>query len=78
METRADWNRIAEPTLRMAMAADLEDRRRDPWRQREPLKSMEPEPEIEGTDEEVLAALGLTADAPEISDPPSPRRSAGT
>jgi hypothetical protein len=38
--------------------------------QREPLKSMEPEPEFEGTDEEVLAALGLTADAPEISDHP--------
>jgi len=71
METRADWHRIAEATLRTALAADLEDRRRDPWRQREPVKSMEPEPEFEGTDEEVLAALGLTAGAPEISDHPA-------
>jgi conjugative relaxase-like TrwC/TraI family protein len=71
METRVDWNRIAEPTLRVARAADLEERRRDPWRQRKPLKSMEPDPEMQGTDEDVLAALGLTIDAPEVSDHPA-------
>jgi hypothetical protein len=70
METRADWHRIADPTLRVAKAAYLEETRRDPWSRREPLRSMEPEPEIDGTDEEVLAALGLTVDAPEVSDHP--------
>jgi hypothetical protein len=32
---------------------------------------MEPEPEMKGTDDEVLAALGLTAEAAEISDHPA-------
>ncbi len=71
MATRADWNRIVEPTLRVAMAADFEGRRRDPWHQREPLHSAEPDPELQGTDDEILAALGLTADAPEVSDHPA-------
>jgi conjugative relaxase-like TrwC/TraI family protein len=71
MATRADWTRIAGPTLRMAEAAALEEHRSDPWSRREPLRSMEPEPEFAGRDEEVLAALGLTPDSPELSDHPS-------
>ncbi len=71
METRQDWSRVAEPTLRTAMAADLERRRRDPWRRIEPLKSMEPDPELEGTDAEVLTALGLTVSSPEVGDHPA-------
>lgn len=70
MATRADWNRIADPTLRQARSADLEDRRRDPWRQREPLRSAEPQAETQGTDEEILTALGLTPDSSESSELP--------
>ena len=79
MATRQDWQRIAEPTLRIARAADLELRRRDPGARHEPLKSMEPEADFvdgnpEPNDAEMLDALGLSPEATELSA--HPRRTA--
>jgi hypothetical protein len=71
MATRQRWSRFAEPTLCSAVGAALEEHRREPWRQRAPLKSMEPDPELQGTDDEILSALGLTVDSAEASDHPA-------
>ncbi len=75
MATRQEWQRIAEPTLRIAQAADLELRRRDPWTRHEPLASMEPGSDLfdghpEPTDADILEALGLTPDSAELLGPP--------
>jgi conjugative relaxase-like TrwC/TraI family protein len=75
MATRQDWQRIAEPTLRIAQAADLELRRRDPWARLDLLKSMEPESDLidgdpDARDADLLAALGLTPEATELSAHP--------
>jgi conjugative relaxase-like TrwC/TraI family protein len=75
MATRQDWQRIAEPTLRIAQAADLELRRRDPWTRREPLTSNEPSVELtEGNpqpaDADILLALGLSLAATQLSGHP--------
>jgi hypothetical protein len=75
MTTRQDWHRIAESTLCIAQAADLELRRRKPWARHDPLKSMEPESDIVGgnpdaSDADILTALGLTPEATELSAHP--------
>jgi hypothetical protein len=75
MTTWQDWQRIAEPTLRIARAADLELRRRDPWVRHDPLKSAEPESHpVDGNpdakDLDILAALGLTPQSRELSAQP--------
>jgi hypothetical protein len=75
MATRQEWQRITETTLRVAQAADLELRRRDPWARHEPLRSQEPESDLidgyaEPTDADILHALGLTPGAAELSDHP--------
>jgi AAA domain/TrwC relaxase len=75
MATRQDWQRIAGPTLRIAQAADLELRRRDPWARQNPLKSMEPESDLtddnpDTEDADILAVLGLTPEATELSAHP--------
>lgn len=75
MATRQEWHRIAEPTLRIAQAADLELRHRDPWSRHEPLRSLEPESDLidgrhEPADADILQALGLTPDATDLSDHP--------
>jgi len=75
MTTRQVWQRIADPTLRIAQAADLELRRRDPWARWDQLTSLESESDlVEGNpdamDADVLAALGLTPEATELSAHP--------
>lgn len=75
MATRQEWQRIAEPTLRIAQAADLELRRRDPWSRHEALASIEPESDLiegnpEPTDADILEALGLTPEATQLSGHP--------
>ena len=81
MAARDAWRQVAGPTLRTAAAADLEDRRRDPWRQREPLRSAEPasgliEGEAEPEDIRILDALGLTPEAESLPGSDHPRRMA--
>lgn len=75
MATRQDWQRIADPTLRIAQAADLELRRRNPWARHDPLKSMEPESDLidgnpDASDADILAAIGLTPQATDLSAHP--------
>jgi hypothetical protein len=75
MAIRQEWQRIAEHTLRIAQAADLELRRRDPWTRHEPVISMEPESDLidgslQPTDADILHALGLTVDATQLSGHP--------
>jgi hypothetical protein len=74
MTTRQAWQRIAEPTMRITVAADLEIRRRNPWARHDPLQSMEHEPFIDGdagaSDADILAALGLVPEATELSAHP--------
>ena len=59
-ETRAAWDEITGPTRRVALAADVELRRRHPGMQLDPLRSGEPEPVTAEDDQQGLAALGLT------------------
>jgi conjugative relaxase-like TrwC/TraI family protein len=75
METREQWERVTEPTRRMALAADLELRRRNPRAQIEPLRSAEPESEVtpgnpDPSDADILTALGL--DRPRKPEPEKP------
>jgi hypothetical protein len=75
METREEWERVTEPTRRVAQAADLELRRGHPQARIAPLKSAEPQPDVvpgdpDPTDTEILRALRLT---PETAHPESPK-----
>lgn len=81
MAARQAWDRATEPTRRMAMAADLESRRRDPWAQRDELRSAEPASDLlpdeaEPDDARIHAALGLTPDTEAEAVPDHPERMA--
>jgi conjugative relaxase-like TrwC/TraI family protein len=65
METREQYDRAHEPTLRIARAADLEARRQEPGGRLEPLKSAEPSSDLvpgdpEPDDKTILSTLRLT------------------
>ena len=79
MAARQAWDRVTEPTRRMAMAADLESRRRDPWAQRDELRSAEPASDLipdeaEPDDERILALLGLTTATEAEAESDHPQR----
>ena len=48
-ETRRQWAALTEPTRRMALAADLELRRRHPEAKLPPLTAAEPGPDRQAT-----------------------------
>jgi hypothetical protein len=56
MADRADWERAAEQTRHLAVAADAELRRRQPNQRIEPVRSAEPEPASEADRDELQLA----------------------
>ena len=66
-ETRRQWEALTEPTRQVAVAADLELRRRHPRMRLEPLKSAEPSGDVNSAPEQAPSARSSEGAAAQLS-----------